>query len=251
MRSAIYVGTVAHVRLAPVPHAFRTRLRLFYLDLAELDAALGVHPALGHERRAWASFRRADHLGHPHRPLDESVRDLVEERSGVRPRGPIALLTALRRIGWLQNPVSLYYCFDTAGHRVEAVVAEVTNTPWHEREAYVLRRTGAGLSFRARKALHVSPFMAMEQDYAFELAEPDRALAVRISNLEAGRPIFHASFEADRRPLSRAEVTRLLVRDPLGPIRTSAAIYGHALRLALRGAPFHAHPGSRTAEAPR
>jgi DUF1365 family protein len=224
---------------------------MLYLDLDELPNVFDGRWLWSARRFAPAWFRRADYLGDPSVPLADAVRDLVAERTGRRPAGPIRLLTHLRYWGYVQNPVSFYYCFDAPGNGVEAVVAEVTNTPRREREAYVLSRTGAGLSFRARKALHVSPFMAMDQEYAFEIAEPGRSLAVRIANLEAGRPIFHASFEAERRPLSRAEVTRLLLRDPLGPIRTSAAIYGHALRLALRGAPVHAHPGSRPAEARR
>ena len=73
-------------------------------------------------------------------PLADAVRDLVEERTGARPAGPIRLLTHLRSFGHCFNPVSFYYCFDPAGERVEAVVAEVTNTPWGERHAYVLER---------------------------------------------------------------------------------------------------------------
>ena len=86
---------------------------------------------------ALAWFRRADHLGPSERRLDESVRDLVEGRLGWRPDGPIRLLTHLRYFGLVMNPVSFYYCLAWRGS-VEAVVAEVTNTPWRERHCYVL-----------------------------------------------------------------------------------------------------------------
>ncbi len=66
------------------------------------------------------------------------MRDRVEAHTGVRPRGPIRLLTHLRFFGYSFNPVSFYYVFDAADRRVETIVAEITNTPWKERHAYVL-----------------------------------------------------------------------------------------------------------------
>jgi DUF1365 family protein len=36
------------------------------------------------------------------------------------------------------NPVTFYYCFDRDNTQVETIVAEITNTPWKERHAYVL-----------------------------------------------------------------------------------------------------------------
>jgi len=138
MQSGIYEGRVQHRRYAPLPHVFRYPLYLLYLDLAELDQVF---------RRRWlwsthlwtlARFRRADHFGDPNRSLDSAVRDLVESRTGRRPMGPVRLLTQLRHLGFLMNPVSFYYCFDTADQKVEWVVAEVTNTPWGEQHCYVL-----------------------------------------------------------------------------------------------------------------
>ena len=82
-------------------------------------------------------FRRADYMGPADRPLDEVVRDRVEEELGRRPRGAVRMLTQLRTFGYVFNPVTFYYCFDE-DERLDAVVAEITNTPWNERHAYVL-----------------------------------------------------------------------------------------------------------------
>ena len=87
---------------------------------------------------ALAWVRRADHLGAADVPLADAVRDLVAGRIGRRPTGPIRLLTHPRYAGYVFNPLSLFYCFDAGGERVEAVVADVTNTPWGERHQYVL-----------------------------------------------------------------------------------------------------------------
>ena len=145
--SCIYEGTIRHRRVEP-RREFRHRLTLFYLDLDELPALLGGrlvarHPGL-------LRFRRRDYLERAEAvPLGDAVRDEVEAQTGLRPEGPIRLLTQLRSFGHCFNPVSFYYCMDAGGQRVQAVLAEVTNTPWGERHAYVLsdrqrrRRQGA------------------------------------------------------------------------------------------------------------
>ena len=146
-----------------------------YLDLEELPALLEGGYGLHQARFSPASFRRTDHLGDPQVPLADAVRNLVEERTGWRPVGPIRLLTLLRNWGYYFCPLCLYYCFDRSGQTVDAVVAEVSNTPWHERHWYVLwqgNRIGepSQLRFRHPKGFHVSPFMDMDMQYEWHLA---------------------------------------------------------------------------------
>lgn len=108
---------------------------LAYIDLDELPRLLDGR--LVAARRGVVRFRREDYLGDRRIPLDQAVRDTVQARTGRRPGGPIRVLTHLRTFGHCFNPVSFYYCFEPAGGQVEALVAEVTNTPWGERQAYV------------------------------------------------------------------------------------------------------------------
>lgn len=250
MRSCLYDGHVTHVRLGPVAHRFRHRLALFYLDLEELPRVFGGRWIWGVEGRKPACFRRADHLGDPRTPLDQAVRELVAARTGRRPEGPIALLTQLRYFGCVFNPVSFFYCFDAAGASVEAIVAEVTNTPWLERHCYVLPRQGASLHFRTAKELHVSPFQPMEQAYDWRFDEPGEGLRVQIANCAGGRPVFHVALELERRALDGPNLARALRRQPFAAGAVTAAIYWQALRLAWKRAPFHPHPRSRTRPPP-
>ena len=117
MRSCLYEGLVRHRRLDPVAHSFRYRLFLVYVDLAELDLLFGRRGVWSTRWPAIARFRRADYLGDPARPLADCVRDLVEQRTGHRPTGPIGLLTSFRYFGLGMNPVSFYYCFNASGER--------------------------------------------------------------------------------------------------------------------------------------
>jgi DUF1365 family protein len=235
--NAIYEGTVRHRRFAERPHEFTYRLALVYLDLGE--------PL---PRGRLVKFERSDYLGDPAVPLEETVRGLVEERTGRRPTGPIRVLTQLRSFGHCFNPVSFYYCFDEAGERVETVVAEVTNTPWGERHAYVVQRKGPGiLKGDSEKVLHVSPFMDMDHRYDWRVADPGPTLSVHIENRRDGELAFDATLSMRRRALTRRALAGVTARYPAATARVLALIYAHALRLKLKGVRVRPHPGESPA----
>ena len=243
MESALYEGTLRHRRLTQVPHAFDYPVTLAWLDLSELDRVFRGRWFWSTSRPALAWWRRADYLGPATIPLDEAVRALVVRELGFRPAGPIRLLTQLRTWGVSFNPVSFYYCYDSAGSRVEAVVAEITNTPWGERHAYAMRRPPGGkLRFGFDKRFHVSPFMPMDQRYDWRFSEPGPRLAVHMTNLREGLRVFDATLRLRRREIATASLAGTLARYPVAALRVLAAIYWQALRLWAKGAPFHSHP---------
>ena len=241
MRSAVYEGVLTHRRREPA-HGFRWRIAMPLLDLAEIDEVVSQHPLWSRERTNAVSFRRDDFLGPPGTELDAAVRDVVEAEDGTRPAGPIAMLAHVRTWGWLFNPIALYYCYDPTGTRVEHLVADVTNTPWKERHAYVLGPPGHHV--RA-KAMHVSPFFGMQQSYRFAYGAPADDLHLSISVLEDGADVFGAGLRLRRHPVSHRSLGRILWRHPLLTMRVSAGIHHHALRLWRKGATFHAHPEAR------
>ena len=217
MHSALYHGWLRHRRFAPRLHAFRYPLFMMYLDLAELDEVFRGRWFWSTRGYALARFDRADHLGDPAIPLGQAVRDLVQREAGVRPAGPIRLLTHLRYFGHCFNPVSFYYCFDAADERVDCVVAEVNNTPWGERHCYVLNRPSAGSPheryqrYQSAKVFHVSPFMAMDMTYRWKLSEPGERLAIHIENHAADGKLFEATLALRRIPLNGWQRVRVLL----------------------------------------
>ncbi len=217
------------------------------LDLDELPQALDRHRLWSARRPAPIRFRRSDHLGDPERPLHEAVRDLVAQRTGERPGGPVRLLTTLRSLGVGYNPVSFYYLHGDDGNRVEAMVAEVTNTPWGERHEYVMVRDGRGggpLRGTFAKRMHVSPFLPMDQTYRWTATAPGARLGVTIAACQGGVEVFEASISLRRRELSRGEMTRAILTRPPAALSTLARIYAHAVRLKLKGAPYHPNPAA-------
>jgi DUF1365 family protein len=248
MNSCIYEGKVRHRRFSPILNAFQYRLFLMYLDFDELPTLFKGRWLWSYEGVNVAYFRRGDHLGDPREPLDQAVRDLVAERLGIRPEGPIRLLTHLRYFGICFNPVSFYYCYDKDGRNVEAIVAEVQNTPWLEEHCYVfgepmnVHPNPAWKQYRFDKDFHVSPFMEMDIQYDWRFQVPGKMLHVHMNLMTGNNKRFDATLELKRTPITGRSLTRVLLTYPIMTGKVTAMIYWQALRLKLKGAPVYTHP---------
>jgi DUF1365 family protein len=249
LRSAMYEGIVTHARFGPGPtHSFTAKVAMPLLDLAEVDEVMGLHPAWSARRRAPVHFRRQDFLGDPTTSLDQAVRDLVADRTGRRPDGPVALLAHLRTWGWLFNPISLYFCADAGDlsdqpGRSHSLVAEVENTPWHQRHAYVVGPPGR---HRFAKELHVSPFLPPNLDYELRYTAPGPLLTVGLDVFQDDCRLFAATLRLRRGALDRAALGRLVWNHPAATHRVTGAIYAQAAQVWLKGAPFFGHPERRS-----
>ncbi len=252
MHNCIYEGWVRHRRYQPVENSFNYKMFMMHLDLAELETVFAGRWLWSTSRFALARFRRDDHLSDASISLDEEVRALVEQHTGNRPTGPITLLTHLRYFGYVMNPVSFYYCWDSNREKVESIVAEVNNTPWGERHCYVLGAKDNLANeprkrFKFQKDFHVSPFMDMNQMYDWRFTDPNKRLHVHMENYESKELLFDATMALQRKPITSFNLMRVLIAYPFMTLKVISAIHYQALRLYLKRCPFYPHPRRKQA----
>ena len=247
LASAVYEGRVRHRRHVPRAHAFTYRMAQLYLDLDEIDDVFRGRWLWSAGRRNLAEFRRSDFIEPAELSLADAVRQRVKQACGDAVEGPIRLLAHLRYGGHVFNPVSFYYCHAADWQRLTHVVAEITNTPWKERHAYILpvaeaEHRGRALHWDFAKRFHVSPFMAMTRDYHCSFTPPADDLHVHMKVLDAARVEFDADLQLQRRTLDGDALARVLMRYPLMTMRVVGAIHWQALKLWLKRVPVHDHP---------
>jgi DUF1365 family protein len=233
VKSALYEGTLMHVRRTPVRNVFRYPVSYWLLDLDELPELDRRFALFSANRRNVVSFRDRDHLaGGP--SAKQAVLDLVGDPEVER----VLLLTQPRVLGYVFNPVSFYWCYRADGSLV-CMVAEVSNT-FGERMPEVLH--GPGLEYEHEKRLHVSPFFGLDQTYEWAFSEPCESVSARIHVVEDAERPLTAVLHGRRRELSNASIARSLARYPLMPLQVTALIHRQAVRLWLKKVPFHRKP---------
>ncbi len=253
LNSCLYTGTVRHSRSLPVENTFTYAVFMLYLDLDELETVFERFWLWSTKRPNIAWFRRSDHVGDPTLKLSESLRDIVFAQTGVRPDGPIRLLTNLRYFFYRSNPVSFYYIFDREGETLETVVAEVTNTPWDEQHCYVLKDAQPGsnerlLRFEIDKTFHVSPFLPMDMNYRWRVSAPNESLAVHIQNHRESEKVLDVMLRLQAKSMSAQNLARCLLQYPLMTLKVTLAIYWQALKLWLKKVPIYTHPAKSERE---
>ena len=251
MSSYVVTGAVMHRRHVPAPYAFSYRTGWVLLDTRDLPALLERGWWCAWRRPGLVRYHRADYLAGAD-DLDTAVRDRVERATGQRPTGAVQVLTNLRMAGHCFNPVSFYFCRDADG-TVRWIIAEITNTPWGERFAYVMgpdanQGSAADQRYGFAKAFHVSPFQPMGQRYAWRFRFSASRVAIHMVNHQAvdgaERPVFEAALTVALLPLTPARLARHVLSWPLMTMRIALAIYLQALRLWWMRVPFFTNPST-------
>lgn len=220
---------------------------MMYLDCDELPELFRRRWLWSADRFNVSSFRRQDYHGPAETDLKSAVLDTVEAKLGIRPQGSVTILTHMRYFGLCFNPVSFYFCHGPDGS-LEAILAEIENTPWGERFCYAFKAPEGQhhFTFKFRKNFHVSPFLPMDMDYEWTFSKPRDNLCISMRNLQDQELVFNAGLQLIRKPITSANLASILCRYPFMTFKVVAGIYLQALKLWLRKIPFFEHPKYRT-----
>jgi len=254
MSSILYAGEVMHQRLDRLAYRFVYKVFSLLVDLDELPALHRNLRFFSHNRFNLFSLRDRDHGGRDGTPLRPWVESVLRRHSIELEGGPVQLLCFPRVLGYVFNPMSVWYCRHRDG-TLRAIVCEVRNT-FGEMHHYVLAPPGGGsmdwrAEYRASKVFHVSPFIGPEAEYRFRFQEPAQRMRVYINELSEGVPVLHAAVGGVQVPLTDGSLLALFWRIPFMPFKIMAAIHWQALKIWLRGGRFHRMPpqGLYSAEA--
>lgn len=243
--AVLYSGNVMHQRMKPFGHRFRYSVFSLMVDLDRLDEADLLSGAFSVNSRNLVSFHEADHTGDPAVSL-RTYADRLLDDAGIGERAARILLVCYPRIlGYVFNPLSVYYAYDRTGVLI-AVIYEVRNT-FGERHTYVCpieagELTDSGIRQSCAKLFHVSPFIGMEMDYHFRMLPPGNEIRWRIIETDSEGPLLAATFSGTQLPLTSRTLARLTARIPFLTFKIVAGIHWEALKLWIKGAKYISRP---------
>ncbi|ABY25187.1 conserved hypothetical protein [Renibacterium salmoninarum ATCC 33209] len=229
--SSIYQITVRHVRREPVHNEFSYLSYQWFVDVDDL-------PVLPWWLAPFAQFRSKDHVGDAGLSITTNVRQYLADQ-GIESIGKITMLSNAAVLGYVFNPLSLFWCHHEDGS-LACVIAEVHNT-YGQRHLYLL---GPEVSDTARvnKKFYVSPFYPVDGQYRMHLPEPgEKARLSIVLERERSKP-FVASVLGNRLPATTRNIGRMLVDIPLAPLRVSVQIFYQGVKLWLRKLPVQTRP---------
>ncbi len=254
----LYDGDVTHARLEPFRHQFRYRVFSLLLDIDRIGEAARASWLFAHNRFGLVSFRDEDHGPRDGSPLRPWVEQQLASIGVTLDDGPVQLLCFPRILGYVFNPISVYYCHGPDG-TLRAVIYEVANT-FGDTHAYVLPAQAGpdGLVRQATdKVFYVSPFMAMDGHYAFAVRVPGERLRLAIRYARDRHTPNNTESRPEAKPENRPEPVKLmailvgvrraftdtalaglLLRQPFMTLKVTAGIHWEAVKLWFKGATY-------------
>lgn len=244
----LYPSRVMHLRQHPVRYRFFYRVFYLLLDIDRLAESAARLRFFSCNRWNLLGFNDRDHGPHDGQPLRPWLERLLRGQGIELEGGHIRLLCMPRILGYVFNPISIFYCEHRDGS-LRAILCEVRNT-FGERHCYLLSRNGAPMDYAAPhhkiKIFHVSPLIGMGGEYRFRFSAPGERfrILIRLFQREAGqeRLLMAAALSGERQSLSDRSLLLQLARMPFMTLKVAVAIHWQALKIWLRGASFFRKP---------
>ena len=240
MNSCLYDCAIMHYRVKPKKHKLEHKIFMFYLDLDEIDEVARKVPLISRNRFNFYNFCDNDHLVFGARTAKENLREYLKTKGVSLNGGRVMLLTNLRTLGHVFNPVSFYFCFDVSGNPT-CVVPEIGNTFGELKPYFLDRETFQNGKFfdRQKKYYYISPFTDLDITMEFQLKVPDDRLEIRVDDLQDGDKFLYASMTGERKELTNANLLWRSLCFPFVTLKVIGLIHFHAMLLYLKGMRHH------------
>ena len=243
--ATLYIGSVMHQRLRPFGHRFDYTVFSLLVDVDRLPELATLSRFLSVNRPGMVALNEKDHVEREGETLRQYADRLLGEAGLQRPASRVLLLAYPRILGYVFNPISVYFAYDESDELI-ALIYAVQNT-FGERHSYVApvlegEYGPAGLRQTRAKTLHVSPFIPMDARYHFRIMPPGKIVRLRIQEEAGGAPCLSATFTGTARRLDSASLAGCLCKFPWMSLKFISAIPWWPLRLGPKGGPFHKSP---------
>ena len=242
VKSCIYRGSIRHRCFNPIRHQFKYTTAMLFIDLSSVNRQLDNFPITHSKYPSLGWLRRKDYTGDSSVCLEHLIRTTVENALGFRPLGKIFLLTHLRYWGFVMNPISVFYCYQPNG-LLQAVVFQVTNTPWGEKIFYAMaiNTNETKHRFNFDKRMHVSPFNVMNMQYRCRINSPNENLVLHLENIIGEQKHTDATLTLVSTPLTKGTLSALVLLRFPETIKVFSLIYWQAFKLWIKRVPFVPH----------
>lgn len=238
MNSLLYELNIEHHRLTPKEHSFTFKQYMFLFDLGELDTLDQKLSLFSHNRINLFDFHDIDYLNSGDQSAAAKLRQFLTDENLLARIDKIFLLTNPRHLGYVFNPISVYFCYDTKSALV-AVVPEICNT-FMERKAYLIEhnqsRAIACATFQ--KQFYISPFNKLSDELKFEIDLSSAGLNIQVTTIRDGEPILVATAQGNSLELTDANLVKCMFKYPLCNFFVTLGIHFHALLLWLKRVPY-------------
>jgi len=251
--SGLFLGGVVHTRVRPKRHRLSYKAYWLLIDIDDVETIARGLWLLSHNRFNLFGLHDRDYGEGSNISLREQVDAALRREGNQIDATRVLLLTMPRLLGYVFNPISVYFCY-TIDHRLATIIYEVRNT-FGERHTYVLAVDGparATVQQECDKVFHVSPFIAMDVVYAFQVKPPGERISIAIRGRDNDGPVINTALSGQRRDLSDAGLIRAFFSIPFLTLKVILAIHWEALRMWLKGFRIFPHPASRrSADSPK
>ena len=245
-RAEICLGEVMHRRLRPAAHQFSYGVFFLRLPLSQLSTT----------RNRWLSLNRfnllslytKDYGARDGIDIEGWARALLDTNGLSGADGEIVLQTFPRLLGYVFNPISIYYCYDKSG-LMRAAICEVSNTFGEHHNYLVAHADGGPITASdwlvARKVFHVSPFCEVRGYYRFRFQQDASRAFAQIDHFDGNADddkLIVTTIHGAPQPLTSRSAISTFLKFPLMTLGVVARIHWQALQLWKKNVPFFAKP---------